>query len=122
MRQFPPLRGPDKRGNRRGVFRSSERMSDLFRGDQLPAGACSQVMIRRQRAASALFIGACSQRSILRRPTTKRLKPLSAGWDRLGVSVSFSGASQYGLCSERGGFALTVDKLRSVVVPVIDNF
>lgn len=103
-------------------------LSDLLSGcgtrsgfDQLPAGAWSQVMIRRQGAIPAPLIGACSQRTILRRATATRLGPLSMGSGRPAVSVS-EGASQYGLTSARDCFALALDRCRSPVTPVIDNF
>jgi hypothetical protein len=78
-------------------------------------------MTRRQGAVSGLFIGACSQRDILRRAMANRPGPLSVGWGRPAASVS-DGASQYGLSAVRGWFALTVDECRSAGTPVIDNF
>jgi len=91
--------------------------SSRSRLDQLPAGACSQVMIRRQRTASELLIGACNQRAILRAIAMRRGQ-LSIDSER----PSVDGASQYGLTSVKDCFALPLDRCRSLVRPVIDNF
>src|SRR6266851_5634031 len=90
-------------------------------GNQLRAGARSQVMIRRQGAECVLLMGVCSQRTILRRPTANRPGPLSVGCGRAAVSDS-EGASQYGLCCVGDRFVPSVDESRSAVTPVIDNF
>src|SRR6266568_3434554 len=79
------------------------------------------MMIRRQGAIAALLIGACSQRTILRRTTANRLGPLSMGSGKPAVSVS-EGTSQFGLTSATDCFALALDECRSGVTPVIDNF
>jgi len=112
-----------------GCWRSSRRSELSFckprtlrsRLDQLPAGVWSQVIIRRQEAASELLIGAWSQRAILRRATATRLGPLSIDSDRTSVPVS-EGASQYGLTSVKDCFALLLDRCRSPVAPAIDKF
>ena len=78
-------------------------------------------MSRRQGAVSALLIGACSQRTTLRRATANRLGPLAMGSGRPVLSA-FDGTSQYGLASVRGRVAPAFDECRSSATPVIDNF
>jgi hypothetical protein len=78
-------------------------------------------MTRRQGAVCVVLIGACSQRTILRRATANRPGPFSMGSGRAADSVCSEGTSQYGLSSATDRFALALGKGRSPVTPVIDN-
>jgi hypothetical protein len=87
---------------------------------QVPTGAWSHLMTRRQGATSEVLIGSCNQSTRRRWASTNRLAPLSLDSDGLAVRVS-EGVSQYGLASGGERLALLPSGGSSVGAVVIDS-